>query len=69
MEKPKDHTIILVGSSSEESHTETVYYKDYTDFRHLPGVAQSEQTRLEFEAYKKWEGEQGPKIDERLGKA
>lgn len=57
MEKPKDHTSILVGLLPDESHTEIVRYADYAEFGHLPSVAQSEQVRLEFEEYKKWERE------------
>jgi hypothetical protein len=52
--KPVDHTTILVGVLPGGSRTEVVRYSSYESFEQLPAVAQSEQTRREFEAYKQW---------------
>lgn len=60
-DKPKDRTEVYAyhpnlpsGMTSHE-----VLYTRFECFEHLPKVAQSDEIRIEFEAYKQWEREVG----------
>jgi hypothetical protein len=55
--KPKDHTVIHTHTFSDDGHfisTETVYYKNYPRYSHLPDVVKSPQTKKEYVDYHAW---------------